>query len=466
MRRIDETSGRWWFLVAISLGTGLILLDESVVGLALPTLQTDLGMSLTGSHWIVSAYLLVFACLIAAAGKLGDMIGLKNLVLGAHVVFGVGSLAAGFAESGTWMIVARCIQGVGAAGIFPTALAMVTVAFPKSQRGLAVGFFGAVCLAFLAAGPLVGGAIIQFISWPWIFWINLPVLMFSAIIVLATWIEPVRPVRKARFDGRGFVLLVTGLCTLILAIMQGQEWGWTTPLILGLFAGACLALVLFVLAERRREDPLLDIGLFRNASFTACNLVIVTCQMSKLAIVVYAALYLQTTLGMDPLIAGLALLVSVGASPITSAPAGWLADRYGTRGPALAGIALTTFALFWLGISAPWESYWLFAPGLLLWGGAVSLAIMPSAREMMNAVPTESQGQAGGVVGQIRLLGSTMGMSLSSTLYVATGSFQVVFLVTGALLLVATVNAWFSMERGVATRPPDGGSGPRSVPVH
>lgn len=466
MRRIDETRGRWWFLVAISLGTGLILLDESVVGLALPTLQSDLGMSLTGSHWIVSAYLLVFACLIAAAGKLGDMIGLRNLVLGAHVIFGLGSLGAGFAESGTWMIVARCIQGIGAAGIFPTALAMVTVAFPKIQRGLAVGFFGAVCLAFLAAGPLVGGAIIQFVSWPWIFWINLPVLMFSAVVILATWIEPARAVTRSKFDVRGFVLLVAGLCMLILAIMQGQEWGWATPLILGLFTGGLLGLALFVLAERKRLDPLVDLGLFRNATFTACNLIIFTGQMSKLAIVVYAALYLQTTLGMDPLIAGLALLVSVGASPIASTPAGWLADRYGTRGPALAGVALTTLALLWLGFSAPWQSYWLFAPGLLLWGGALSLAYIPSAREMMNAVPTESQGQAGGVVGLTRLLGSTVGMSLSSMLYVTTGSFQVVFFVTGGLLLAATVNAWFSMERGAAARPPDGGPGSRPVPVH
>ncbi|MEM7443369.1 MAG: MFS transporter [Pseudomonadota bacterium] len=466
MRRIDERGGRRWFLVAISLGTGLILLDESVVGLALPTLQSELGMSLTGSHWIVSAYLLVFACLIAAAGKLGDMIGLKNLVLGAHLVFGVGSLAAGFAENGTWMIVARCIQGVGAAGIFPTALAMIMVAFPKSRRGLAVGFFGAVCLAFLAAGPLVGGAIIQFVAWPWIFWINLPVLLFSAVIILATWIEPARPGPRQRFDGRGFVLLVAGMCMLILAIMQGQDWGWTTPLVIGLLAGGLFALALFVLVESRRKEPLIDVRLFRNMSFTSCNLVIFASQISKMTIVVYAALYLQTTLGMDPLIAGLALLVSVGASPITSAPAGWLADRYGSRGPALSGIALTTLALLWLGVSAPWENYWLFTPGLLLWGGAVSLAIMPSTREMMNAVPTESQGEAGGVVGSTRLLGSTMGVSLSSMLYVTSGSFQVVFLVIGGVLFATTANAWIFMGRGTTAGPPENGSEPHPAPFH
>ncbi|MEO1250099.1 MAG: MFS transporter, partial [Pseudomonadota bacterium] len=384
----------------------------------------------------------------------------------AHVVFGVGSLAAGFAENGTWMIVARCIQGVGAAGMFPTALAMVTVAFPKAQRGLAVGFFGTICLAFLAIGPLVGGAIIQFVSWPWIFWINLPVLVFSAVVILATWIEPARPVRSERFDGRGFVLLVAGLGMVILAIMQGQEWGWGTPLILGLFVGGLIALALFVWAEGRRKEPLVDVRLFRNASFTACNLVIVASQMSKMAIVVYGALYLQMTLGLDPLVAGLGLLVSVGASPIASAPAGWLADRYGTRKPALAGVALTTVALLWLGVSVPWESYWLFAPGLLLWGGAVALAIMPSTREMMNAVPTESQGEAGGVVGTTRLVGSTMGMSLSSMLYVTSGSFQVVFLVIGGLVFATTVNAWVFMGRGATSEPPDGGSGPRPLPVH
>ena len=404
-------------------------------------------MSHVAAHWVVSVYFLVFTGLTAAAGKLGDLFGLKKVFASSLVIFGLASLAAGFAQNGPWLIAARALEGVGAAVIYPISLAMVTNVFPKEQRGMAMGTCIAVGTAFLAAGPLVGGFFTELISWRWIFWINVPVVALILLIVQAAWVERPREGPRQGLDVGGLVTLVTGLTLLVFAIMQGAAWGWGNQAILASLAGGLVVLGIFVMIELRHPTPLIAVRLFRGASFSACNLVIATAQFSKIAVVVFVALYLQDVLKMTPLVAGLCLLAAVVGTPIMARPTGRIADKLGARRPMLGGLALASLGMLWTALAAGWDSYALLLPGLLVWGFSLTFCFIPGLRATMNAVPPEQHGQVSGITMTGRLLGGTLGMAVCSTLYAMTGSFQVVFLVTGGLMLAVLPVAWLFIER-------------------
>ncbi len=251
---------------------GLVVLDETVVGVALPTMQRDLDMSQVTSHWVINAYLLVFTGLAAAGGKLGDIVDIRRLFVAGVAVFGLASLASGFAQHSAWLITGRAIQGIGAAVIFPTSVAMITNVFPLEQRGLAFGIHTGVGGTFLALGPLVGGFFTEVLSWRWIFWINLPVVVGVVLITMAAWVTSPREGRSVPIDYPGLISLVVGLSALVTGLMQGAEWGWSDPVTRVLLAGGAAILLVFVLVEARVASPLVEIALFRNATFTGTNL--------------------------------------------------------------------------------------------------------------------------------------------------------------------------------------------------
>ncbi|MEM7025507.1 MAG: MFS transporter, partial [Pseudomonadota bacterium] len=398
------------------------------------------------SHWVINAYLLVLAALAAGAGKLGDVLGLRTLFSIGLLVFGLSSLIAGFADSGAWLITARAFQGVGAAIVFPGSMAMITIVFPAEQRGMALGIYGAIGTVFLTAGPFVGGLFTELLSWRWIFWVNLPLVAAVATIVLLAWDDPKHDASGAPFDYRGLAGLAGGLFMLVFAIMEGPDWGWTHPLISIAFVGGCLVLGWFAVAEYRSRAPLIEVDLFRNASFTVSNLVVLTAQFTKMAVIVMGALYLQTVLDMNPLVAGIALLVAVAPEPFTGAPTGRLTDRYGARRPVLVGLLATFIGLLWLGLFAGWENYWLLVPGLVLWGIVQPAMFVPAMRGVMNAVPVAKQGQASGIVLTAQLLGGTLGMAILGTVLATTQSYRLVFLATTALVGLVLLLAWFAVE--------------------
>ena len=338
---------------------GLILLDETVVGVALPAIRRDLALSSLAAHWVINAYLLVFAMLAAAAGKLGDIFGQKGLFLAGSGLFGLASLACGLAENGPWLIAARAFQGVGAAVIFPASLAMVSLVFPAAERGRALGIYGAVGTAFLAVGPLVGGAITDLASWRWIFWINPVLVVVIALVVIAKWSDVPRDKAVSPFDRAGLASLVIGLALFVFAVMQAPDWGWTRPAVLGLLAAGAGGLALFARVEARAPAPLIELGLFRSAGFTACNLVVFAAQFAKIAIIVFGALYLQDRLGLSPIMAGLCLVAAVGPVVFTAGLSGRLADRFGARRPILAGLALMSLAVLWLGLFIARDSFFV-----------------------------------------------------------------------------------------------------------
>lgn len=447
MSLIRDEQRKWWVLAAMGAILGVILLDETVVGVALPTIQLELSMSEIASHWVINVYMLLLAGLAAAAGKLGDVAGHGTLATIGLAIFGFASLACGFATDGTLLIVARGVQGAGAAIIFPASLAMVMIAFPERQRGLALGAYGAIGTVFLALGPLVGGVLTDAASWRWIFWINPPIVLLIALIIAAAWTEPPRRSERQRLDMTGLVLLVGGLSLTVFALMQGPDWGWVTPAVsLSLTAGVAL-LVAFVVFERRHRMPLIEVDLFFNRTFAASNLVIFTAQYSKMAVFVFGALYLQDILGMTALFAGLALLPTVAPQPFTAPLAGHVVDRFGTRSPTLCGIVFLLAGILWIGIAVSSPGYAWLLPGLLIWGLSMAFLFVPPQHAVMNSVPVEKQGQAGGIVMSSQLLGATIGMAIGSTIFSTTNDFQYVFLSNAALVAVVLVVAWLAMDR-------------------
>jgi len=452
MHQPDGESRKWWILFAMSGTGGLILLDETVIGVALPTMQRDIGLSLVGSHWVVSAYLLAFTGFAAAGGKLGDVIGLNRGFFIGLAAFGFGSLAAGFAEGGTTLIAARTVQGLGAALIFPATVSMVAAVFPPNRRGMAIGMMIAAANMFLAAGPFVGGSLIALFSWRWIFWVNVPIVILVAVAVAASWPGQPRDGEKPGIDYAGAATLAGGLGLIVFAMMQGASWGWTHTAIIAPLIGGLLVIAAFLRIERRRDDPLIEVRLFRNASFSAYNLVMFAGQFSKMAVVVFGALYLQHSLKMSAFTAGLCLLAAVVGTPVLAAPSGRLVDTFGPRVPSLLGLACVTAGMAWIGIASGWDSYGLILPGFVLWGAALPACFTGPLRASMGAAPETQQGQVSGISITTRQLGATIGMAACSTLFAVTGSYRAVFLATAAFLAAVLFYAWITIDGRVRTQ--------------
>lgn len=425
---------------------GIVLLDETIVGVALPTIRADLGLSEIGSHWVVNAYLLVFAGLVAAGGRLGDIFGLRVLFTVGILIFGAASLYCGFVESGAQLIIGRAVQGIGAAIIFPASMAMISIVFPEEERGMAIGIYGAIGTVGLTLGPLVGGLLTEWVSWRWIFWVNPPIVLVIAAMVLKAWINPPLSGDKSRFDFGGLVSLIVGLGLTVFAIMQAPDWGWSHPTVwISLIAGIVI-FASFVVLELKADQPLIEVDLFANSSFAVCNLVVFMAQFTKISVFIFGAAYLQHILDMSAVEAGFALLASVILSPFAGPIAGKAADRLGARKPTLMGLALVAAGLLWMGLAMIWQSYWLMFPAFLIWGGALPFLFVPPMRAIMNEVPITKQGLAGGIVLCAQLLGGTLGMAISSLLFSSFQNYSLVFLITGSLTAFVLFLSYLKIE--------------------
>lgn len=448
----QASNRRWWVLAAMGAILGVILLDETVVGVALPTIQSEIGLSSLGAHWVVNIYLLVLAALAGAAGRLGDIIGTRNLVVAGLLIFGIASLAAGYSQTGTQIVVARAVQGAGAAVIFPLSLVLVSMSFDEGERGMALGIYGAIGTSFLALGPVVGGLLTDYLSWRWIFWINPPIVLIVAGVTWMFWRDPPRR-DETGFDWTGLLLLVGGLTLTVFAIMEGPERGWGRADVLGPLAVGVAMLVGLVIHELRIASPLIAMRLFSNGTFAASNMIVSLAQFVKIATFVFGAMYFQKAAGLSPLMAGVALLPAVVPPVLTAAFAGKAADRYGTRLPSLFGVLGTLIGLVFMAIGMASGANLLVYAGLLMSGIAISFLFVPPQRAVMMSVPPGMQGQAGGIVLSSQLLGGTFGMAICSSTYAMSGSFSAVFWVTATVSAAVLVYAYLAIERVE----PDGG---------
>jgi EmrB/QacA subfamily drug resistance transporter len=438
--------GKWFIFIAASMAFGSIMLDETVVATALPTIQKDLSMSLLASHWVINSYLLVIAGFIAVGGKLGDIIGYRVLFVTGMLIFGISSLAAGFAESTLVLLATRAVQGIGGAIIFPASMAITALIFPPEQRGFAMGVYGAVGSIMLGIGPLIGGYFTDAFSWRWIFWINVPVTIAVLAMFLSSWKEPVFETERPKIDIIGLILLVLGTSTLVLAIMQGAEWGWHSELIIGLFIASAILLTLFTIAELKIKQPLIELGLFTNGTFSSANLLIYTGQFTKTAVIVFGALYFQQALKMDPLKAGLALMPAMIPVGIMSIVAGRATDRFGPRGPSLFGLFLGSLSLILMGFTVGNDSYIVLIPTLFIWGSTMPFIFAPALIAVMNSVPEEKQGQASGIVLTSQILGAAVGLAVLSAVLLEFHNFKSVFLTIGFFVAFVTIVAWFYLD--------------------
>ena len=462
MPLIDAQNRRWWILGAMSGVLGLTVLDETIVGVALATIRPDLDMGVVASHWVVNAYLLSFTGFVAIGGRLGDSHGHTAIFVIGTAIFAVASLAAGSAPSGGWLIAARAVQGIGAAIIFPASLAMITNIFPAEERGTAFGIQVTISAVFMSMGPLVGGFFTESVSWRWIFWINLPFIAVIALIVFVTREEGPAPSAPADADGEaesngfdiaGLATLILGLTALVVAFMQGVEWGWGSPAILSLLAGGVVLLGVFAVVELTRVNPLIEVGLLRIATFTGGNLVFFMFQFNKIAVFVFIALYLQEVMHASPIEAGFLILVAVLPTLATSLLAGKAADRFGSRMPLSIGLFINASTVGAVAVAMAYQSYALIVAPLIVWGATLPVIAVCARRALMGAVPEALRGQAGGVNLTIQMLGGTIGMALCGTLLATTGDYRLVFGVTSALLFVSLLIAVATIERHAASAP-------------
>ncbi|MFC3229702.1 MFS transporter [Marinibaculum pumilum] len=453
----DPVGQARWALAAMSLVLGLVVLDETVVGVALPRIQAELGFTPTAAHWVVNAYLLTFTCFVALAGRVADLVGRGPSFLAGLALFAGGSLAAALAADGTMLIAARALQGCGAAILFPAGFAVLTAIFPPDRRGAALGLQTTVGGLFMASGPLLGGALAEHLSWRWIFWLNLPLLAAILAAFLVAWplVAATGPKPAGgggqgagpRIDWPGLALLLAGLTALTLGLMESGSWGWGSLPVLLLLAAGAASLAAFLWLEVRRRQPLLHVDLLRIPTFAGGVIVFFMFQFDKITVFIFVPLYLQQVLGLSPVDAGLPILAAVLPSLVTSLLAGRAADRLGSRLPATIGLAANGVALLLVGLATALDSLPLIVAALLLWGAVLPVIAVPSRRALMSAVPPDHQGQASGVNLTVQMMGGTLGLALCTSILAATGSFPPVFLLTGLLVLACLGAVWGMMER-------------------
>jgi len=335
-----------WTLLAVSLATFMTYLDNNIVNVAMPAIQRDLHLSTAGLEWVVSGYILVFASLLLAGGRLADVFGRRRVFLIGLGIFTVASLAAGLAGSVGFLIASRAVQGLGAALVTPPTLAIISATFTdKRQRAAAVGTWTAVGALALAVGPLIGGVISQHVHWSWIFYINVPVGI--ATIVLAAWAirESREDAASRRIDLPGLLTSAGALFALTYALIEGHDLGWTSPVITASFAAATALGLAFVVIESRTTDPMVAVSLFRERVFAGGSIALIMWGFGLFGIYFFTSLYLQQTLGFSPVEAGLAFVPMALCVAVFAGIAPWIEARAGAHRTVAAGMLLMVVGL-------------------------------------------------------------------------------------------------------------------------
>src|SRR5512132_54296 len=300
---LADENRKWWTLGALSFALFMIMLDNTIVNVALPAIKSDLGIGTSELEWVVTAYALTFAVLLLTGGKLGDLYGRRLIFTIGLVVFTLSSLACGLSSSATELIAARAVQGVGSALMMPATLSIISATFAARERGMAIGVWAGVSAMALAIGPLLGGVITEHISWNWIFYVNVPIGPLAVVVP-----ESRDTSREQRLDLPGLLTSGIGLLALVYALIEAHSFGWTSARILSLFVIAAVALAAFVYVEMHQRLPMLDLALFRNGTFTGANIVAILVTLAMFGIFVFFPIYMQTFLGWSPIQAGAALL--------------------------------------------------------------------------------------------------------------------------------------------------------------
>ena len=407
-----EENRRWWTLGALCFALFMIMLDNTVVNVALPAIQSDLGISVSELEWTVAAYALTFASLLLTGGKLGDLLGRRLIFTIGLAVFTLSSLACGLSSSAPELISARAVQGIGAALMMPATLSIISATFHARERGMAIGIWAGVSAMALAIGPLLGGVITEHISWNWIFYVNVPIGVLAVIAAIVVVPESRDTSREQRLDLPGLVTSAVGLFALVYALIEAHSYGWTSARILGLFAIAVVALAAFVLLEMHQRVPMLDLSLFRNGTFAGANLVAILVTLAMFGIFVFFPIYMQTFRGWSPIQAGAALLPWTVMVVIFAPIAGKLSDRVGSRWLMAGGMTVVAICCLLLSTVTLHSSFWHMLPAFILGGLGMSFVMTPMSAAAMGAAPVDKAGVESGVLNTFRQVGVALGIGI------------------------------------------------------
>src|SRR5919201_1351511 len=392
-RIFAEQNRKWWTLGALSFALFMIMLDNTIVNVALPAIQKDLGIDVSELEWTVTAYALTFAVLLLTGGKLGDLVGRRLVFTIGLVIFTASSLACGLSSNAVELIAARAVQGVGSALMMPATLSIITATFAARERGAAIGIWAGVSAMALAIGPLLGGVITEHISWNWIFYVNVPIGILGVVASIVVVPESKDTSHEQRLDLPG---LITSA--------------------IGLFALAVVALAAFVMLELRQRVPLLDLSLFRSGTFAGANLVAILVTLAMFGIFVFFPIYMQRYLGWSPIQAGAALLPWTILIVIFAPIAGKLSDKVGSRWLIAAGMTTVGLCCLELSTVSVHSSFWHMLPGFILGGLGMSFVMTPMSAAVMGAAPVEKAGVASGVLNTFRQVGVALGIAITGAI--------------------------------------------------
>jgi EmrB/QacA subfamily drug resistance transporter len=408
--------GKWWTLLAVCVGTFMLLLDITVVNTALPYIERALHASFSDLQWVIDAYALSLAALLLTGGSLADLFGRRLVfVLGLGIFTGA-SLMCGLAGSPLTLNLARGVQGIGGALMFATALALLANAFPGKDRGTAFGLWGATTGAAVAVGPLVGGLLTEKLGWEYIFFVNVPIGI-GAIFMTLSKVEESRSPAAGRIDWAGLVTFSGGLLCLVYALIRGNAEGWTSTQIVGLLAAALVLLVAFVVVERHQRLPMLDLSLFRNPAFDGASIAAFVLSAAMFAMFLYLTLYIQNALGYSALEAGVRFLPVTLLSFLVAPVSGKLSERFGVRWFIAAGLALVGLGLLLMRGVQPGDDWTAMLAGFIVSGGGIGLVNPALATAAVGVVGPQRSGMASGINSTFRQVGIATGTAALGAIF-------------------------------------------------
>ena len=412
-----------WTFAIVSIALFMVVLDNLVVTNALPSIREDLGATIQSLEWTVNAYTLSYAVLLLTGAALGDRFGRRRMFLLGLGLFTLASAAAALAPTTEALIAARAVQGVGAAVVTPLTLTLLAGAFPAEKRGLAIGAWSGISGLGVALGPLVGGAVVDGISWQWIFWLNVPIGIALLPIAARRLTESHGPARSLDLPGVG--LASAGLLGVVYGIVRGAELGWTSATVLGSMTAGAVLLAAFLAWELRTPEPMLPMRFFRSRAFASVSVVSLAMYFGVFGSIFLLAQFFQVTQGYSPLEAGLRTLPWTGMPMLVAPIAGLLSDRIGSRPLMASGLALQAVAIGWLAsVSTPTVPYGDLVIPFVMAGVGMALVFAPAANAVLAAVRPEEAGQASGATNAIREVGGVLGIAVLATVFASNGSYE------------------------------------------
>ena len=407
---------KWWTLVAVCTGVFILLLDITIVNVALPDIQTELNASLSDLQWVIDAYALSLAALLLTAGSLADLFGRRRLFVIGTFLFMVGSIACGAAQDIFFLQIARAFQGIGGAAMFATALALIASAFSGKDRGVAFGAFGATTGVAVAVGPVLGGVLTSGLSWRWIFYVNVPICLVAIAIGLWRVKESHNP-RAGRPDWIGFITFSLSLGSLVYALIRAGQESWTDQRVYLCLAAAAVLMVAFVVSQLVQKDPMFDLALLKKPTFTGGLIAAFGISASLFSLLTYLVLYIQNVLGYSPVQTGVRVLFLSGASFVAAAVAGRISSHVPTKWLISPGFLLVGIGLFLLAGIDPGSSWTHLIPGLLVAGFGSGMINPPLASTAVGVVPVQQSGMASGVNSTFRQVGIATGIATLGTVF-------------------------------------------------